>query len=204
MGGGADLCIISVKQKQVVSSLTACANLRGLDHADRRRAIKLAVDGHWGKSLKTNGPVLCLATSAATLALAGCAVGPDFHAPAAPTVGQYLPAPLPAQTASAPGFGEAPQRFVMGKAVDSRWWTLFGSPTLDGLEDEALKHNADLAAAEAALAQAEAQYRASVLAAFQNTADVLQAIVYDAETLQHTARAAEASALAVCCRVSAS
>lgn len=48
-------------------------------------------------------------------------------------------------------------------------------------------------AAEAAFDQAAAQYRSTVLTAFQNTADALQAIVSDAETLR-AASAAEAAA----------
>ena len=35
------------------------------------------------------------------LAMAGCAVGPDFHHPAAPTDSGYTPEPLRPQTASA-------------------------------------------------------------------------------------------------------
>ena len=88
-------------------------------------------------------------------ALTGCAaVGPNFQSPSAPAIDHYLPAPLPAETASAPGLAGAPQRFIGGKAVEAGWWKVFGSPTLDALEDEALKRNADLAAAQATLRQA--------------------------------------------------
>ncbi|HVR49336.1 MAG TPA: TolC family protein, partial [Pseudorhodoferax sp.] len=48
-------------------------------------------------------------------------------------------------------------------------------------------------AAQALYAQAQAQYRSTVLTAFQNTADTLQAIVGGAQTL-HAASAAEAAA----------
>ena len=87
--------------------------------------------------------------------MASCTVGPDFRAPAAPTTERYLPVPLPAQTASAPGIGEPAQRFALGQPVETRWWRMFGSPALDALEDEALRRNADLAAANAALRQAQ-------------------------------------------------
>ena len=96
--------------------------------------------------------------AAAAALLAGCAVGPDFQRPAAPTVDRYLPAPLPAKTA--PARGEDLQGFAAGATVDGRWWTLFGSPALDALEDEALRRNADLAAARAALRQAHELYLA--------------------------------------------
>ena len=96
-----------------------------------------------------------LAVAVANVLLAGCTVGPDFRPPAPPSVDRYLPTALPAQTAGAPAAGEPAQRFTLGAAVEARWWRMFGSPVLDALEDEALKHNADLAAANAALRQAQ-------------------------------------------------
>ena len=102
-------------------------------------------------------------------ALAGCTVGPDYRPPAPPGQVGYLPAPLPASTARQADDAEA-QRFKMGQAVEGRWWTLFGSPTLDALEGEALEKNPDLAAAQAALGQARElvlAQRASTLPAVQ-------------------------------------
>jgi NodT family efflux transporter outer membrane factor (OMF) lipoprotein len=84
--------------------------------------------------------------------LSACAVGPSFRPPAPPAADRYTPAPL-GQTADG-------QHFVVGGAVMARWWTLYGSPKLDALEDEALKANSDLAAAEAALRQARELYLA--------------------------------------------
>ncbi len=103
-------------------------------------------------------------------ALAGCAVGPNFHRPAAPATDRYTPAPLPAQVGAATGTDSPPQRLVMGAPVDGRWWTLFGSPELDALEDEALSRNADIEAARAALRTAHETYlvqRASLAPAVQ-------------------------------------
>jgi NodT family efflux transporter outer membrane factor (OMF) lipoprotein len=87
--------------------------------------------------------------------VAACSVGPNFHRPAPPSASGYTARPLPAQTA-----GPAPQRFLAGGPVAARWWTLFGSPDLDALEDEALKANPDLKSAEAALRQARELYLA--------------------------------------------
>lgn len=101
------------------------------------------------------GRPLALVLGVAGSLVAGCAVGPDFTRPGPPSAERYLPTSLAAETASAPGPDGAPQRFVPGKAIESRWWTMFGSPTLDALEDEALRRNADLAAAQAALRQAD-------------------------------------------------
>ena len=93
-----------------------------------------------------------IAAALLALGLAACAVGPEFHTPAPPSVDRYTPA-----ATALPALG-ADRRFVQGGAVDARWWTLFGSPVLNAMEDEALKSNADLKAAEAALRQARETY----------------------------------------------
>ena len=87
-------------------------------------------------------------------ALAGCAVGPNFHPVAAPEVSNYTPEPLPAHTASAGVIGGASQTLQPGADVPGQWWSLFHSAQLDQLIDEALKANPNLAAAQAALREA--------------------------------------------------
>jgi len=100
-------------------------------------------------------------TGAALLAaLCACAVGPNFKPPAAPTASGYGSAPSRGRTASAPGTGGAAQRFVAGRDIPGEWWTLFRSPQLDRLIEQALKANPNVAAAQAALRQANALYRA--------------------------------------------
>src|SRR5205814_652113 len=85
------------------------------------------------------------------LLLSGCAVGPDFKKPAAPTVSDYTLEPL-ATTDSTPGLtGGGAQRFAKGGDIAGDWWTLYRSPALDSLIAQALKNNFDLKAAEAAL-----------------------------------------------------
>ena len=86
--------------------------------------------------------------------VAGCAVGPDFRRPAAPAVGTYGRPSLGATTASTDIVGGQSQRFLPERDVPSDWWTLFQSPALNGLVDQALRANPTLAAAEAALRQA--------------------------------------------------
>jgi NodT family efflux transporter outer membrane factor (OMF) lipoprotein len=89
-------------------------------------------------------------------AVSGCAVGPDFHPVAAPAVSGYTPQPLPAHTASAAGvIGGAPQTVQPGADIPGQWWSLFHSAQLDRLIDEALKANPNLAAAQAALRDAQ-------------------------------------------------
>ncbi len=96
--------------------------------------------------------------------LAGCAVGPDFVPPAPPQVGDathpYTSAALPAATASAAAAGGGAQRFTLGQDVPALWWQLFRSPALDQLIRTALEHSPTLAAAQAALRQAQELYAA--------------------------------------------
>lgn len=87
--------------------------------------------------------------------LAGCAVGPDYRAPDAPSASAYTEEPQPAQTESAPVRGGEAQRFERGAEVSSEWWKLFGSPALDKLMQTALAGHPTLDAAQAALRQAE-------------------------------------------------
>jgi NodT family efflux transporter outer membrane factor (OMF) lipoprotein len=88
-------------------------------------------------------------------AVSGCAVGPDFHPVAAPAVYGYTSEPLPAHTASADVIGGAPQTLQAGGDIPGQWWSLFHSAQLDRLIDEALKANPNLAAAQAALREAQ-------------------------------------------------
>jgi NodT family efflux transporter outer membrane factor (OMF) lipoprotein len=88
------------------------------------------------------------------LLLAGCEVGLDFAKPEPPATDRYTNEAAPAATAAAPGPNGAPQRFAAGRDIPADWWALFHSPALDALIKEAIAHNPDLAAAEAALRQA--------------------------------------------------
>jgi len=88
------------------------------------------------------------------LLLAGCEVGPDFTRPAPPAVGGYTPEPLAAQTASAAVAGGAAQRFVQGLDISGQWWSLFHSPALNALVEQAIAANPSLPAAQAALRHA--------------------------------------------------
>ncbi|MBN9421429.1 MAG: efflux transporter outer membrane subunit [Candidatus Accumulibacter sp.] len=76
------------------------------------------------------------------LGLAACSPGPDYVRPA-------VDAPA--------AFKEAGQWKVAGggaAAVDEKWWTVFGDPQLDALEEQVVVNNQNLKAAEA-------QYRAA-------------------------------------------
>ena len=102
--------------------------------------------------------------------LSGCAVGPRFQPPAAPPVRSYTPQPFPAQTVAAPVPGGEMQRFVDDMDIPAEWWTLFRSPELNALVEQALKGNPTVQAAEAALRQANelrAAQRGSFYPSFQ-------------------------------------
>lgn len=87
--------------------------------------------------------------------VASCAVGPSYHRPQAPANAGYAPEPLPDATASADVHGGDAQRLIAGGDIAFEWWGLFKSPTLDALVKQAFKANPTIAAARAALAQAQ-------------------------------------------------
>jgi NodT family efflux transporter outer membrane factor (OMF) lipoprotein len=89
-----------------------------------------------------------LLLAAAALALAGCAVGPDFKAPAAPLTGAYA-TPAPATAAEA-----AP-------ADLAAWWRGFGDPQLTRVVERAAGQNLDMAQAAARVIQSRAALKAA-------------------------------------------
>lgn len=96
----------------------------------------------------------CVVALAMTM-LSGCAVGPNYKAPAPPaTAGFVPPGALPDATRSidAPVGGE--QRFVGGLDIPGQWWTLFQSPQINSLIELAMKNSPTLEAAQATLREA--------------------------------------------------
>jgi NodT family efflux transporter outer membrane factor (OMF) lipoprotein len=97
--------------------------------------------------------------------LAACAVGPNFKRPTPPKAEGYGNAPMQGEMA-APGPDGSAQHFVAGEDIPSQWWTLFRSPALNHLVDQALTGNPDVGAAQAALRQAHELYLAQRTAFF--------------------------------------
>jgi len=95
-------------------------------------------------------PRVTIALALAVIA-GGCAVGPDFHRPAAPVVGTYTAQPLSVKTASADVVGGAEQILEPGRDIPAQWWKLFHSPRINQLIAEAIAKNPNLKAAQAAL-----------------------------------------------------
>ncbi len=85
-------------------------------------------------------------------ATAGCAVGPEFHAPAAPHLAGYTAQPL--QAAAHANYVQT-QLFTPGHDVAGQWWELFRSPRLTALVAAALARNPSLEASRQTLRQAE-------------------------------------------------
>ena len=83
---------------------------------------------------------------ASALALAACAVGPDYVAPIPPVAssGPFLSADVPAFSAA---------------TVPENWWRLYKDPVLDGLIADALKANTDIRVAVAHIERARAGLR---------------------------------------------
>ncbi|SAL05272.1 RND efflux system outer membrane lipoprotein [Caballeronia calidae] len=86
--------------------------------------------------------------SLCALALCGCTVGPDFHAPAPPDTENYIRTPVTAQ------------HFPAADHALPQWWTQFGSDALNRLVERALSDSPTLAQARAKLLQAREDYRA--------------------------------------------
>ena len=101
-------------------------------------------------------PGLLCATAIVTFAfgLSACSVGPDFVKPKLSDEAGYTPEKLAPNTASADVPGGQTQHFVEAEDIPGQWWTLFHSAALNALIDEALKANPNIAAAQAALRQA--------------------------------------------------
>lgn len=85
--------------------------------------------------------------------LSGCAVGPDFKTPTAPNVGSYLPSAggNPANADQVPG-----RKLVHGGDIPPQWWDMLRAKNLSRLVEDAIAHNTDLEAAEAAVRVAHA------------------------------------------------
>ena len=83
-----------------------------------------------------------------TMTAACATVGPDFTPPRAPEAANY------AMAGDVDRVGQV--RLTPSGEIPARWWQALGSPAIDALVDEALANNYTLAAADAALAQAQA------------------------------------------------
>ena len=99
-------------------------------------------------------PHLLAPLSLLCIALAGCTVGPDFARPDVAANADYSRETLTTTAQADIDVGGAAQRLIAGMDIPGQWWTLFRSPELNALVEEALRANPDVTAAQAALRQA--------------------------------------------------
>jgi NodT family efflux transporter outer membrane factor (OMF) lipoprotein len=93
-----------------------------------------------------------LAGIACAAALAGCAVGPNFHQPKPPATSGYLHASSDAAPVQAEARDQ--QSVSSGTEIAGEWWGLFHSDPLDAVVRGAIAVSPTLTAANATLAQA--------------------------------------------------
>jgi len=115
----------------------------------------------------------------------------QLHAASA-EVGVAAAARLPNITLGVTGYGSSALTLADLFKSGTGFWQLAGGITQPIFDGGTLKHREN--AAQAAYDQAAAQYRATVLNAFQNVADSLQAIQSDAAALRAAAKAERAAA----------
>ncbi len=85
-----------------------------------------------------------LLTLAASAAVSGCLLGPDYGRPPLETPAKY---------------GEGTEAAASAAPLDTEWWKLFGDPTLAALEEQARGANQDLRIAVARVTEARATAR---------------------------------------------
>jgi NodT family efflux transporter outer membrane factor (OMF) lipoprotein len=108
---------------------------------------------------KSNG--MRAATSLLALVfLVGCNVGPKYQPPTAPSITNYTPQPQPAQTTASTGAAGTAQHFDASSTIPAAWWTLFHSPELNNMMQQALAESPTLAQAAARLREAEEEVNA--------------------------------------------
>lgn len=118
-------------------------------------------------------PALLAAASA--VLVSGCAVGPDYMAPAAPKPGAFMNQPAVSARAVAVVSSDA-------------WWKGFNDPVLDKLVERALSQNLDLAQAAARVVQARAGLGAATAALLPSASIQGQAARVYASTQSPTGR----------------
>jgi NodT family efflux transporter outer membrane factor (OMF) lipoprotein len=89
---------------------------------------------------------------ACILGLGGCAVGPNFTRPTAPSAARYTADAPRGEDATA---SDTAQHIALGREIEGDWWALFRSDAIDQLVKQAVEHNRSLAASKATLAQAQ-------------------------------------------------
>jgi NodT family efflux transporter outer membrane factor (OMF) lipoprotein len=120
-----------------------------------RPGPRLAASNAWLAKRKSRFVAGATMMTVLALTISGCAVGPNFNPAAAPEVSGYVPGKLASPDPGHDGPRIAGQHFVSGADVSARWWSAFKSPYLNTLVKQAVDHNPNLQAAEAAIKVAQ-------------------------------------------------
>lgn len=96
--------------------------------------------------------------------LAACKQGPNFFSPAPPEEHAYTGPgdPVPPPDTGPDARPKAAQRIAVGAKVRDDWWTLFHSPALNRVVEQALRDSPTIAQATATLAQARQEVIAAL------------------------------------------
>jgi NodT family efflux transporter outer membrane factor (OMF) lipoprotein len=89
------------------------------------------------------------------IALAGCTVGPKYHAPSAPVTPAYKEPPPQSFKES----GQWKTATPLANARRGNWWEIFHDPQLNALEEQVTVGNQNLKAAEASFREARAMVK---------------------------------------------
>jgi NodT family efflux transporter outer membrane factor (OMF) lipoprotein len=101
---------------------------------------------------KTRAALVRAMLLAGALSVGGCAVGPNFTRPTAPSAARYTGDTPRGEDAIA---SDTAQHIALGREIEGNWWALFRSDAMDQLVKQALAHNRSLVASKATLAQAQ-------------------------------------------------
>jgi NodT family efflux transporter outer membrane factor (OMF) lipoprotein len=114
--------------------------------------MMLSVGTDMGGLCTTRAGLVRTILLAGALSLGGCAVGPNFTRPKAPSAARYTSDTPRGEDATA---SDTAQHIALGREIEGYWWGLFGSDAIDKLVKQALAHNRSLVASKATLAQAQ-------------------------------------------------
>ncbi|TDV34386.1 multidrug efflux system outer membrane protein [Paraburkholderia caballeronis] len=108
-----------------------------------------------------SGGLRVAAAAALAAWLAACSVEPTYHRPDAAAPAAFKEAPQQTDAQGPHDVGSWTPARPADDAHRGEWWTVFGDPTLNALEDQALAANQDLKAAAARVQQARALTQAA-------------------------------------------
>ena len=104
---------------------------------------------------RLNLPTSAIAGALIIMLFPGCTLGPDFTRPASPDTKSYTTGKQSNRITTTSSESGAAQTLALGKDIQGQWWTLFRSPALTKLIEQAMKRSPDLQAALSALTEAQ-------------------------------------------------